>query len=262
MSVHHDRLIGDLLRQLEPGCPIYTSDGQQIGTLAEMHNDYLRVNAPMRKDFWVKADFAVACEPGRVDLTFTKDDLNAYKLDNIDREDPLKEQGSDLLVSEEEQMEQRMRMERDLAEQRKRLVEEQGANDVASPSEALGSVGEPVEKELERLEQRYGPVDDVPTDPVRAGAGATSPPAGPDRNGAAAQFGAPGSTQDVSRDLGYSAPVRPPEPFPTYVPPQGSRRRVQPWMLGLAGIGVLLGAGFIFRRSRRKRRLIKRITDR
>jgi hypothetical protein len=39
MSVHHDRLIRSMLASLEPGCPVVTADGEQVGILQEVSEE-------------------------------------------------------------------------------------------------------------------------------------------------------------------------------------------------------------------------------
>lgn len=155
MSVHHERILSSMLRSLRPDCPIFTADGEQIGTLSEVADEAIKVNAPLRRDFWIDVDYVRACDDGRVDLSFLKKDLGAYKLDNYRAgdvtvaNDPVAEGKTDHIVSDEEQMEIRLRMERELAEQREELphLHPRGED---GPPDTFGTLGEPVESELSR----------------------------------------------------------------------------------------------------------------
>lgn len=155
MSVHNDRIVQTMLRTLQPGCPIVTADGEQIGTLAEVAEEALKVDAPMRRDFWIDAEYVRSCDNGRIELSFIKRDLGAYKLDNYRTgdvalaNDPLAEGKADHVLSDAEQLDTRLRMERQLAEQRQELphLHPQGE---AAPPDTFGTLGEPVESELAR----------------------------------------------------------------------------------------------------------------
>ena len=69
-------------------------------------------------------------------------------------EDPFREIVDDTIVSPDEQFEQRVRMERELAEQRQRLPHDGGEESPPQTGGELGTVGEPVESELPRLEEQ------------------------------------------------------------------------------------------------------------
>ena len=206
MSMHYNRMIESILGSLEVGCPIFTADGEQIGTLAEVRSQHLKVDAPMRRDYWIDASNVRVCDGKRIELTFNNDDLGAYQAgdpghpkvqtetlgdphplaDGIvlpgqfastavpapqaarsnrgeaDRRasqtDPLVEQKNDLAVSDSQQMETRMRMQGGLVEQRDKLAHTHPIGEDAPP-DTIGTLGEPVESELARLEQERAPVD-------------------------------------------------------------------------------------------------------
>jgi hypothetical protein len=141
---------------------VYSADGEQLGTLGEVRGEYVKVNAPMRPDYWLKADFILGAEGGRVNVAFNRGDLEAYKVDEpASADDPMVEQKTDALLSEEQQVEQRMRMEAELAEQREHLPHMHPGGEKAPP-DTFGTLGEPVESELERLERERGSVSRPP----------------------------------------------------------------------------------------------------
>jgi hypothetical protein len=204
MSIHYDRMIESILGSLNIGCPIFTADGEKIGTLAEVRSQHLKVHVPMRRDYWIDASNAQVSDGKRIELTFNNDDLGAYRADDpghpevqtetlggprlpngpvpagqsasampapgtdksnrgkADRRasqtDLIVEQTSDLVVSESQQMETRMRMEGGLVEQRGKLDHTTAIGE-DMPSDTFGTLGEPVESELARLEQERSPVD-------------------------------------------------------------------------------------------------------
>lgn len=204
MSIHYDRMIESILNSLSVGCPIFTADGEKIGTLAEVRGQHLKVDAPMRRDYWIDASCALVSDGKRIELTFNHDALSAHRagdpghpnlqtqtLDGprlpgglvpareptsamatpeadksisaqsdqlASQTDLIVGQAADLVVSESQQMDTRMRMEGGLVEQRRKLdhITSRG-QDV--PAHSLGTIGESVESELARLEQERTPVD-------------------------------------------------------------------------------------------------------
>src|SRR2546423_686721 len=100
-----------------------------------------------------------SCTRERVTFRFSKSDLEQYELKEPGLEpweDPFREIVEDSIVSPDEQLEQRVRMERELAEQRQRLPHDHEAGEQSPPQTGgeLGTVGEPVESELPRMEAR------------------------------------------------------------------------------------------------------------
>lgn len=204
MSIHYDRMIESILGSLNVGCPIFTADGERLGTLAEVRSQHLKVHAPMRRDYWIDASDARVSDGKRIELTFNNEDLGAHragdpghpkvqtetlggprlpnglvpareptsamaapradrsndgKSDHLaSQTDAIIEQTNDLVVSESQQMETRMRMEGGLVEQRRQLDHAPPIGEDV-PSDSFGTLGEPVESELARLEQERPPVD-------------------------------------------------------------------------------------------------------
>jgi hypothetical protein len=135
--------------EIMTGCPVFTSDGEQLGDVKEVSGDYFKVDAPMARDYWLSCDRVSSSADDRVVLNLTKDELGGYKLEapgpamtthdgdrEMEREtrrnhepgydpesrgEPIIGGTSDALISEEEQRQQRERMERELAEQRRHL---------------------------------------------------------------------------------------------------------------------------------------------
>jgi len=144
MSIHREEITQMVLQDVKLGTRVRTSDGVELGLVKEISGDFLKVDAPLRADYWINADYVLGAGAEGVELTFAKGDLGAYKRDKpglLDDEDPLSSEAAvDVVMGEEEQMEQRIRMERQLAEQRSELPD-MGA-----------TIGEPVEDELERLD--------------------------------------------------------------------------------------------------------------
>jgi hypothetical protein len=154
MSVNGDRLIEEAARMLEPGSSVYASDGERIGQVLEVQDTFVKVDAPFRRDYWLNAAYVLLRDDGRIETSFARRDLDAYKLErpDTDIEDPPKMPAADTVIAEAEQVEQRIQMERELAMQRRELPHTHTDGDPESaPSTRGGTRGEPVEAELERL---------------------------------------------------------------------------------------------------------------
>jgi hypothetical protein len=156
------------------GAAVMTKDGERVGKVSEISGNFFKVDAPMRRDFWLSVDYVGLCAPDRVHLEFEKKELDEHKLTEPGlepEEDPMREMARDaVILTDEELLEQRARMERELAEQRKDLpIHQQPGGDDS------GTIGEPVESELARLEEELG-VAGRPGSSVSSSTGAVVPP--------------------------------------------------------------------------------------
>jgi len=67
------------MHDIRMGSEVYTSDGDLLGHVREVHGGYFKVNASMQPDYWLP-DSTVASSMGdRITLTFVKDRLGDYK---------------------------------------------------------------------------------------------------------------------------------------------------------------------------------------
>lgn len=150
MSV--SRQSANTMFDLTTGCPVFTQDGEQLGDVKEISGNYFKVDAPMARDYWLSRDCILSCSDDRVTLNLTKDSVGDQKMDEpgsetdttafathepgtaafadrpvgrpIDATESataMPPTAADALISEDEQREQRERMERELAEQRRNL---------------------------------------------------------------------------------------------------------------------------------------------
>ena len=140
---------------ISAGREVYSAEGEKLGTVSEISGSYLRVDAPWKRDYWLSADY-IDRTNGGVYMNFPKSQLDHYKLAQPGLEpdeDPMREISRDAaIISEEEQLEQRARMELELAQQRRQLP----------PDHEEGTVGIPVEEELSVIESEIGlPMSDI-----------------------------------------------------------------------------------------------------
>jgi hypothetical protein len=66
------------------GAPVVTRDGERLGEVKEFRGPYFKVAAPARPDYWLQLSFACPDSDGHVVMDFGKDDLDAYKVEDID----------------------------------------------------------------------------------------------------------------------------------------------------------------------------------
>lgn len=63
------------------GSHVYTSDGDDLGTIKEVQGRFFKVDASMRPDYWLSRDCVRTASVGEVRLAIDKDQLGDYKVD-------------------------------------------------------------------------------------------------------------------------------------------------------------------------------------
>lgn len=149
------------------GYTAFSADGEPLGSVAEVRADSMRMDVAMKPDYWLETARIASIGEGRITMDFAYRELaqqmraraaegatpeGGRSAEGFEETEDVPELPKNVILSEEEQMEQRIRMEAELAEQRKSLPD-QGEG---MPG---GTVGEPVEEELSRLEQSYGRIE-------------------------------------------------------------------------------------------------------
>lgn len=223
MSVHYDRIIEQALAALTEGAVVCTNDGEQLGTVKEVRGESVKINASLQPDYWLSVMHILVREDGRIETSFAKAELGAYKegapaapgttpsarptddpAEPTVAPDPTRDAdevpppvgavssgtgivqvattdtgqleggilAGDHLVGPKEQLEQRLRMEKELAAQRRELphTHAEGVPDTS------GTVGPPVEEEIAQIEATGEPIyetrqADTPDALKRAAAG-------------------------------------------------------------------------------------------
>lgn len=66
--------------QIRPGDAIFTSDGENIGTVKELRDGYFKVDASMRPDYWLEDSRVASSDGGRITLSLPKEHLNTYQV--------------------------------------------------------------------------------------------------------------------------------------------------------------------------------------
>jgi hypothetical protein len=62
------------------GCPVYTADGEQLGTVKESRGGCFKVDVRMQPDYWLSITSVATVAPDRVITAFTKDRLGDCKV--------------------------------------------------------------------------------------------------------------------------------------------------------------------------------------
>ncbi len=157
-----------------------TADGRRLGTVKDVAGSYLQVDAQRRRDYWLSGEHVERMTADAVTLRFRYRDLAQFRLSEPGLEpsqDPLREIAGKPVLTDVEQLEQRRRMEMELAGQREQLPHRDSGE--ASSPDTFGTVGEPVESELARTAGEQPAVQPSPGE--RAAASPTGAVVGTDQ---------------------------------------------------------------------------------
>ncbi len=100
------------------GDSVWTADGEQFAYVKETQGDYFKLDVPMAQDFWLSCTHISGISDGKVRLKFAKDEIDDHRLDEPGVDSPAT---GDAVISADQMVEQRERMERDLEVQREKL---------------------------------------------------------------------------------------------------------------------------------------------
>lgn len=108
----------------DEGLEVVTRDGAVVGKVKEVAGSYFKVDAPMRRDFWLDGGLISGRDSARLLLEVRKAELaQRRRLEpGLEAgEDPMEAIAGERVISEEELLRQRARMEAEVAEQGLRL---------------------------------------------------------------------------------------------------------------------------------------------
>lgn len=97
--------------------PVFSLEGQKVGFVNEIHGGYFKIDTPMARDYWLSDAYISESTLDRVQLTLRKAEMDKHRLSAPGAEG----QTGDGIISDEEALTQRERMERELAMQNERL---------------------------------------------------------------------------------------------------------------------------------------------
>jgi uncharacterized protein YrrD len=70
------------MREIALGRPVYSADGEQLGTVKDVQLDAFKVDAPMQPDYWLPMRCVVSTGSEGLRLDFVKDHLGDVRIDN------------------------------------------------------------------------------------------------------------------------------------------------------------------------------------
>lgn len=118
------------------GAAVTTSDGSQFAYVKAVKGGYFELDVPMARDFWLSRQYIASTNDRQVSLNIDRDEVDEHRLGAPgleELEDPHRATAQDRMLSHEEVLTQRERMERELLAQRarmeKELAEEEGVID-------------------------------------------------------------------------------------------------------------------------------------
>lgn len=66
---------------LSTGCPVFTSDGSQLGEIKEIRDDMFKVDTSWAPDVWLDRTSVASASDERVTLKFAKSELKSFHRD-------------------------------------------------------------------------------------------------------------------------------------------------------------------------------------
>ncbi len=105
-----------LMRELETGVLVYTRDGEELGRISELTPTHFKIDAPMKRDYWLAASDLFACDSGVARVDFDSRDLELHQFENPEpgahSPSPMMDAATETFESEAEQEHRREQMER------------------------------------------------------------------------------------------------------------------------------------------------------
>lgn len=89
----------------EVGQAVFTREGRELGTVKECASDAFKVDAPMKRDYWLSIGSVLSLDARGVSMDFDEEQLPAFQLDEPGghaSESPILDAAQDTFASEEE----------------------------------------------------------------------------------------------------------------------------------------------------------------
>ncbi len=105
------------------GAAVFTVEGEEFASVRDARAGYFQLDIPMGRDYWLSTQYIQGIEEGNIILSIGKDEADDHRLEapGLDaQEDPHRVTG-DAVISDEQALNQRERMERELNAQRERM---------------------------------------------------------------------------------------------------------------------------------------------
>jgi len=62
------------------GAKVFTLDGHSLGEVCQVTDECFKLNAPLKRDFWLNCDEVWAADVGGVHVNFASGDVEAHKV--------------------------------------------------------------------------------------------------------------------------------------------------------------------------------------
>jgi hypothetical protein len=110
------------------GAAVYTLDGEQFAYVSEVRGGYFKLDVPMSRDYWLSSQYIDSAAENEVHLRVDRDEVDQHHLEapGLEPTNDPHEDTSDMVISDEQALTQRERMERELQAQRERMLKERG----------------------------------------------------------------------------------------------------------------------------------------
>jgi len=72
---------GTDFQDIHMGAEVFTSDGDRLGEVGDIRGAGFKVNAAMQPDYWLPTSSVTSTTATRVTLSFRRDDLRDYRMD-------------------------------------------------------------------------------------------------------------------------------------------------------------------------------------
>ena len=66
---------------LRTSCPVYTADGDKLGTVSQTTGDAFKLDVSGQPDYWLSAGEILKADIDRITMRFDKDHLGDFKMD-------------------------------------------------------------------------------------------------------------------------------------------------------------------------------------
>jgi len=119
----------DVQHHPEPGLAVISDDGNRLGKVKEVSGSYFKVDVPMHRDYWLSAELIREEDNEAVVLEVPRKEVSDHRMaePGIEPEDdPFRRLPHMPVIKDEELEAQRARMEREVAEQSRRLQHRTG----------------------------------------------------------------------------------------------------------------------------------------
>jgi hypothetical protein len=112
----------DIAASVKTGTPVMTKDGLRFATVKDVRGGYFQLDVARQEDFWLSASYIESADSNGVRLGIDRDEVDEHRLNQpgIERSDAQAPTG-DAVLSNDEALAQRERMERELEAQRQRM---------------------------------------------------------------------------------------------------------------------------------------------